>query len=66
MCPADGWVVIHNSEHLCGAMDKNLFGGGNKCGLLSVLLRENSAAAAAQVPCNTKTYGSRHSGSRLS
>jgi DNA-directed RNA polymerase III subunit RPC1 len=49
MCPADGWVVIHNSEHLCGSLDKALLGGGNKSGLLSVLVRESSALAAAQV-----------------
>jgi len=48
MCPADGWVVFQNSEHLCGSLDKSQIGGGNKASLLSVLLRENSEIAAAQ------------------
>ena len=54
MCPADGWVIIQNSEHICGSLDKNLFGGGNKSGLLSVLLRENSVLASAQVQNRTQ------------
>lgn len=39
MCPNDGYVVIQNSELLCGNIDKNCI-GGNKKGLICVLVRD--------------------------
>ena len=39
MCPQDGYVVIQNSELLCGNIDKNCV-GGNKKGLVCVLIRD--------------------------
>ena len=41
MCPDDGYVVIQNSELLCGNIDKNCI-GGNKKGLICVLVRDFS------------------------
>ena len=39
MCPNDGYVVIQNSELLCGNIDKACI-GGNKKGLVCVLVRD--------------------------
>ena len=39
MCPNDGYVVIQNSELMCGNIDKNCI-GGNKKGLICVLVRD--------------------------
>ena len=39
MCPNDGYVIIQNSELLCGNIDKNCI-GGNKKGLICVLVRD--------------------------
>ena len=39
MCSNDGYVVIQNSELLCGNIDKNCI-GGNKKGLICVLVRD--------------------------
>ena len=40
--------TCQDSEHICGVLDKSILGGGTKSGLFSVLLRDHSAAAAAQ------------------
>lgn len=40
MCPNDGWLVIRNSEVMCGRMDKSIVGGGKKDSLFYVILRD--------------------------
>lgn len=36
----DGWLVIRNSEVMCGAMDKATVGDGNKNSVFGVILRD--------------------------
>ena len=48
MCPNDGYVVIQNSELLCGNIDKNTI-GGNKKGLICVLVRDFTPEETVQV-----------------
>jgi len=40
MCPADGWLVIRNSEVMCGAMDKTTIGSGKKECIFYIILRD--------------------------
>ncbi|TLS27324.1 hypothetical protein PpBr36_05316 [Pyricularia pennisetigena] len=40
MCPNDGWLVIRNSEVMCGKMDKSIVGGGKKDSIFYVILRD--------------------------
>lgn len=48
MCPSDGWVLIKNSELLCGNMAKTTIGGGSKIGLVYSLLKDNNPNVAAE------------------
>ncbi|KAK9768440.1 DNA-directed RNA polymerase III subunit C1 (rpo31) [Basidiobolus ranarum] len=47
LCPNDGYLVIQNSELLCGVMDKSIVGDGNKFSLFYVVLRDYGADEAA-------------------
>jgi DNA-directed RNA polymerase III subunit RPC1 len=47
MCPKDGFLVIRNSEVMCGVMDKAAVGDGNKDSLFYVILRDYGADEAA-------------------
>ncbi|KAI9796833.1 MAG: hypothetical protein M1825_006500 [Sarcosagium campestre] len=38
--PNDGWLVIRNSEVMCGVMDKSTIGSGKKDSVFSVILRD--------------------------
>ncbi|ROT36198.1 DNA-directed RNA polymerase III subunit RPC1 [Sodiomyces alkalinus F11] len=40
MDPNDGWLVIRNSEVMCGRMDKSTVGGGKKDSVFYVILRD--------------------------
>ncbi|WFD31819.1 DNA-directed RNA polymerase [Malassezia sp. CBS 17886] len=40
MSPNDGYLVVQNSEVLCGVMDKATVGDGNKHSLFGVILRD--------------------------
>ena len=49
MCKNDGYVVVRNSEIMCGAFDKSIVGEGKKNSLFYVILRDygsNEAAAS--------------------
>jgi DNA-directed RNA polymerase III subunit RPC1 len=48
MCPNDGYLVIHNSEIMCGVMDKATIGDGNKNSLFYVILRDYGPVEAAK------------------
>lgn len=48
LCPNDGWVVIHNSDLLCGVIDKAIIGDGNKNSMFYVILRDFGANEAAK------------------
>ncbi|KKY32415.1 putative dna-directed rna polymerase iii subunit rpc1 [Diaporthe ampelina] len=47
MCPNDGWLVIRNSEIMCGVMDKSTVGSGKKDSIFYVILRDYGPDAAA-------------------
>ncbi|KAI8055130.1 hypothetical protein BDF22DRAFT_725512 [Syncephalis plumigaleata] len=47
MCPNDGYLVIRNSEIMCGVMDKATVGDGNKNSLFYVILRDYGPVEAA-------------------
>ncbi|KAL8294013.1 hypothetical protein RB600_000133 [Gaeumannomyces tritici] len=40
LCPNDGWLIIRNSEIMCGVMDKSIVGGGKKDSIFYVILRD--------------------------
>ncbi len=40
MCPKDGWLVVRNSEVMCGRMDKSTVGSGKKDSIFYVVLRD--------------------------
>lgn len=42
MDPNDGWLVIRNSEVMCGQMDKYTVGSGKKDSVFYVILRDFS------------------------
>ncbi|KAF8075932.1 hypothetical protein FPV67DRAFT_389261 [Lyophyllum atratum] len=49
LSPNDGWLVIINSEIMCGSMDKATVGSGKKKSIFGVIMRDygpNEAAAA--------------------
>lgn len=49
MDPNDGWLVVRNSEVMCGVMDKSTVGTGKKDSIFYVILRDygpNEAAVA--------------------
>jgi DNA-directed RNA polymerase III subunit RPC1 len=48
MCLEDGYLVIRNSEIMCGKMDKKAIGDGNKSSVFSVLLRDYGTDYAVQ------------------
>ncbi|KAI9595031.1 beta and beta-prime subunits of DNA dependent RNA-polymerase [Syncephalis fuscata] len=48
MCPNDGYLVIRNSEVMCGVMDKATVGDGNKNSLFYVILRDYGPIEAAK------------------
>lgn len=47
LCPADGWLVVQNSEILCGVVDKSIVGDGNKESMFYVVLRDFGTYQAA-------------------
>jgi DNA-directed RNA polymerase III subunit RPC1 len=40
LSPNDGWLVVVNSEIMCGVMDKATIGGGKKKSIFGVILRD--------------------------
>ena len=47
MSPNDGWLVIVNSEIMCGVMDKATVGSGKKKSVFGVMMRDYGSEAAA-------------------
>ncbi|XP_043911596.1 DNA-directed RNA polymerase III subunit RPC1 [Protopterus annectens] len=47
LCPNDSYVVIHNSELMCGSMDKGTLGSGSKNNIFYILLRDWGQVEAA-------------------
>jgi DNA-directed RNA polymerase III subunit RPC1 len=46
-CPSDNWLIIHNSEIMCGVIDKAIIGDGNKKSMFYVVLRDYGSVHAA-------------------
>ena len=49
LSPNDGWLVVVNSEVMCGVMDKATIGSGKKKSIFAVIIRDfgpDEAAAA--------------------
>ena len=46
--PNDGWLVIRNSEVMCGVMDKSTIGSGKKDNVFYIMLRDYGPVAAAE------------------
>lgn len=49
LCSNDSYVVIHNSELLCGAMDKGTLGSGSKNTIFYVIMRDFGQEESATV-----------------
>lgn len=47
LSPNDGWLVIVNSEIMCGVMDKYTVGSGKKKSIFGVILRDHGPHEAA-------------------
>ncbi|KAH8106355.1 beta and beta-prime subunits of DNA dependent RNA-polymerase [Cristinia sonorae] len=47
MSPNDGWLVIVNSEIMCGVMDKATVGSGKKKSVFGVIMRDFGSGEAA-------------------
>jgi DNA-directed RNA polymerase III subunit RPC1 len=47
LCQSDGWLVIYNSEVMCGVWDKSVVGDGNKDSVFYVVLRDYGSVEAA-------------------
>lgn len=47
MSPNDGWLVVVNSEIMCGVMDKATVGSGKKKSIFGVIMRDYGAHEAA-------------------
>jgi DNA-directed RNA polymerase III subunit RPC1 len=47
MSPNDGWLVIVNSEIMCGVMDKATVGSGKKKSIFGVIMRDHGSDEAA-------------------
>ena len=48
LCPNDGYVVIRNSEIMCGVMDKSTLGSGSKANVFYVMMRDFGEATATR------------------
>jgi DNA-directed RNA polymerase III subunit RPC1 len=47
LSPNDGWLVVVNSEIMCGVMDKATVGSGKKKSIFGVIMRDYGAHEAA-------------------
>lgn len=47
MSPNDGYLVVQNSEIMCGVMDKSTVGDGNKNSVFAIMQRDYGADEAA-------------------
>lgn len=48
LCPNDGWLVVKNSEIMCGLVDKSIVGDGNKSSLFYAVLQDFGSVEAAK------------------
>ncbi|KAL0083699.1 hypothetical protein J3Q64DRAFT_1748787 [Phycomyces blakesleeanus] len=48
LCPNDGWLIVQDSEIMCGLVDKAVVGDGNKNSVFYVILRDYGPIEAAK------------------
>ena len=58
-CPNDGFVIIRNSELLCGNIDKATIGNGSKNGIVFALLKDNNKKICAKVLTRISKFSAR-------
>ncbi|PVU99530.1 hypothetical protein BB559_000640 [Furculomyces boomerangus] len=49
LCPNDGYLVIKNSEIMCGVLDKSIVGDGKKESIFFVVLHDYGTKEAAEI-----------------
>ncbi|KAJ2703227.1 DNA-directed RNA polymerase III subunit C1 (rpo31) [Coemansia sp. IMI 203386] len=49
LCPRDGYLIIRNSEIMCGILDKKVVGDGNKDTVFFIALRDYGTKEAAEL-----------------
>lgn len=64
LCPNDGWLVVQNSEIMCGLVDKAIVGDGNKNSVFYVILRDYGAVEAAKCMNRYVLYCNKHHGTQ--
>ena len=64
MCPVDGYVIIRNSELLCGTLDKSTVGGDSKNSVFYILLRDYSCDLAVSTMTRLAKLCARYLGNR--
>lgn len=64
LCPNDGYLIIRNSQIMCGALDKASVGDGNKNSVFYSLLRDYGADDAAKAMHRLAKLCSRWLGTR--
>lgn len=47
LCSCDSFVVIYNSQHMCGCLDKSALGSGSKTNIFYIQLRDYGEQVAA-------------------
>jgi DNA-directed RNA polymerase III subunit RPC1 len=66
LSPNDGWLVVVNSEIMCGVMDKATVGSGKKKSIFGIILRDYGPHEAAAAMNRLAKLCSRYLGMRLS
>lgn len=51
LCPVDGFVVIRNSELLCGQVDKSILGSGSRSNVFYLLFKDFTGDEAGNALC---------------
>lgn len=59
MCPRDGYLVVRNSEVMCGLFDKETIGAKGKRTLFYVIMRDYGAQEAADAMCRLSKLSAR-------
>ncbi|KAJ1964136.1 DNA-directed RNA polymerase III subunit C1 (rpo31) [Dipsacomyces acuminosporus] len=49
LCPNDGYLIVHNSEIMCGILDKSIVGDGKKESIFFIALRDYGTEEAASI-----------------
>ena len=62
-CINDGFVVIKNSELMCGNIDKSIIGSSSKSGIVFALIKDNTESMAIEVLSRIAKFSSRWIGS---